>query len=219
MQSAALPIVVLASGLGSNLQALIDAEKRGEFPGSIRAVVSNRPDAFALARARRKGIAAEVVDHRAFADRESFDRELMTRIEVYQPGLIAMAGFMRILTSDFIARFDGRMLNIHPSLLPQFRGLDTHRRALAAGVKYHGCSVHFVTNDLDAGPVVIQARVKVQRDDDPERLAARVLKREHIIYPMAIRWFCEGRLTLTAGVAHLDGVPVRQPVMLAEEGD
>jgi phosphoribosylglycinamide formyltransferase-1 len=215
--STPLPIVVLVSGRGSNLQALIDAEERGELGGNIRAVISNRPDAYALQRARSVGIATEIIDPKAFADRASFDRELMARAEVYQPGLIAMAGFMRILTQDFIIRYEGRMLNIHPSLLPEFRGLDTHRRALAAGTTYHGCSIHFVTNDVDAGPVVVQARVKIEPDDEPERLAARVLRREHIIYPLAVRWFCEGRLKLIAGEAHMDGVPLKEPIMLAED--
>ncbi len=212
-----LPIVVLVSGRGSNLQSLIDAERRGELGGRIEAVISNRPDAFALERARRASITAEVIDHKAFADRTCFDRELMNRIAVYQPGLIAMAGFMRILTPDFIDRHMGRMLNIHPSLLPEFRGLDTHRRALAAGVAYHGCSVHFVTNDLDAGPVVIQARVKVEPDDDSDRLAARVLRREHIIYPLAVRWFCEGRLWLKDSRAYLNGKLLTEPFLLDEK--
>jgi phosphoribosylglycinamide formyltransferase-1 len=211
--------VVLVSGRGSNLQSLIDAQNRSELLGHISGVISNRPDAFALTRASNAGIPAELVDHRAFSDRGSFDRELMARIEVYDPALIAMAGFMRVLTRDFIGRYEGRMLNIHPSLLPQFRGLDTHRRALAAGVRHHGCSVHFVTTEVDAGPVVIQAKVEVNADDDPERLAARVLLREHVIYPLAVRWFCEGRLGLLGGAVYMDGAPLKEPIMLAEEED
>lgn len=213
----ALPIVVLVSGRGSNLQALIDAQARGEIPGAIRAVVSNRSDAYALTRARAAGIATEVLDPRRFPDRASYDRELMARVEIYRPGLIAMAGFMRILSPEFIACFQGRMLNIHPSLLPAFRGLNTHRRALAARVALHGCSVHFVTDELDGGTVVMQARVRVAMDDDEETLAARVLRREHVIYRQAVRWFCEGRLTFANGAAYLDGSPLAQPVMLKEE--
>ncbi|MBA2408407.1 MAG: phosphoribosylglycinamide formyltransferase [Gammaproteobacteria bacterium] len=212
----ALPVVVLVSGRGSNLQALINAQARGELAGAIRAVVSNRADAYALTRAREAGITAEALEPRRFPDRASYDRELLTRIEVYRPGLIAMAGFMRILSPEFIACFAGRMLNIHPSLLPAFRGLNTHRRALAARVAQHGCSVHFVTNELDAGPVVAQARMRVAPDDDEEMLAARVLRREHIIYPRTVRWFCEGRLTFANGAAWLDGSPLVRPVMLTE---
>ncbi len=213
---AALPIIVLVSGRGSNLQALIDAEKRGELAGSIRAVISNRPEANALARARRVGIPTEVVDHTMFAERADFERSLMNRIEVYQPGLVAMAGWMCILSPNAIAHYENRLLNIHPSLLPAFRGLHTHRRALEAGVTYHGCSVHLVTGELDAGPIVIQAKVKVEPDDDPDKLAARVLQREHIIYPMAVQWFCEGRLKFAAGKAYLDSVPLKTPIVLSE---
>lgn len=208
-------IVVLVSGRGSNLQALIDAQRRGEIAGSIRAVISNRPEAYALERARRAGIAVAVIDHTKFSHRAAFDRELLARIELYQPELIAMAGFMRILTPESIARFEGRMLNIHPSLLPEFRGLDTHRRALAAKVKHHGASVHFVTNDLDAGPVIIQAKIEIKSTDDPESLATRVLQREHVIYPRAVNWFCEGRLRLVASTVHMDGAPLKNPIMLA----
>lgn len=216
-ESNPLPIIVLVSGRGSNLQALIDAQARGELSGAIRAVISNCPDAYALTRARDAGIVAETIDHHAFADRSSYDRELITRIDSHQPGLIAMAGFMRILSPAFIAHFYGRMLNIHPSLLPAFRGLHTHRRALAAGVARHGCSVHFVTDDLDAGPVVMQARVRVTPGDDEVILAARVLRREHVIYPKVVRWFCEGRLALVNGAAVLDGSPLAKPIIFTEE--
>ncbi len=208
-------IVVLVSGRGSNLQALIDAQQRGEFNGGhIRAVVSNRPDAFALQRARRSGIAIEIVDDRAFADRGNFDRELLARVEAHQPELIVLAGFMRLLAPSFIASFKGRILNIHPSLLPAFRGLYTHKRALKASVKQHGCSVHFVSEDLDAGPLIIQAKVAVNPDDDVERLAARVLRCEHLIYPLAVRWFCEGRLEQVGDRVFLDGTPLAEPLML-----
>lgn len=218
IDAARLPVVVLVSGRGSNLHALIDAQTRNELGGGhIRAVISNRPNAYALERARRAGIEAEVVDHKAFPEREDFDRELMERIGVYQPGLIAMAGFMRLLTPDFTARYDGHMLNIHPSLLPDFRGLNTHARALAAGAKQHGCSVHFVGEGLDTGPVIMQAKVHVLPDDDEEKLAARVLAREHIIYPMAVRWFCEGRLAKVGDAACLDGAPISKPIVLDED--
>lgn len=212
----ASPIVVLVSGRGSNLQAMIDAQERGEISGEIRAVISDRSDAYALTRAREAGIAAEALEPGRFTDRASYDRELLARVEVYRPELIAMAGFMRVLCPELIAWFQGRMLNIHPSLLPAFRGLNTHRRALAAGVAQHGCSVHFVTNELDAGPVVAQARVRVAPDDDEETLAARVLRREHVIYPQTVRWFCEGRLMFANGAAWLDGSPLARPVMLTE---
>jgi phosphoribosylglycinamide formyltransferase 1 len=213
---APLPLVVLASGRGSNVQALIDAETCGELAGTIQAVVSNRPEARALERAHRAGIAAEAIDHTTFANRAAFERELMRRIERYKPGLLAMAGWMRFLSPDAIARYQNRILNIHPSLLPDFRGLDTHRRALMAGVEYHGCSVHLVTSELDAGPLVAQARVKVAPGDDPQRLAARVLQREHEVYPMVVRWFCEGRLRFAEGSAYLDGALLKEPILLVD---
>lgn len=209
-----LSIVVLVSGNGSNLQALIDAAA-SDLPVAIRAVISNEPDAFALERARRAGIETRVLNHRDFADRQSYDRALAAAIDACAPGLIVLAGFMRILTPELVARFRGRMLNIHPSLLPKFRGLHTHERALAAGEKRHGASVHFVTEELDGGPVVVQAEVPVEPDDDPERLGARVLTREHVIYPLAVRWFAEGRLRLdAAGRPRLDGQVLAQPVRL-----
>ena len=213
---ARMPVVVLVSGGGTNLQSIIDGAASG-LPIEIRAVISNRPEAFGLERARRAGIPAEGLDHREFASREAFDQALMARIDRYAPGLVVLAGFMRILTSDFVRHYAGRMLNIHPSLLPAFRGLDTHRRALDAGAAEHGASVHFVSDELDGGPVIIQARVPVAPDDTPERLAARVLEREHVIYPTAIRWFAEGRLRLDGNHALLDGAPLTRPVILAPE--
>ena len=213
----AVSIVVLASGRGSNLQALIDAQRRGELKGGhIRVVVSNRPYAFALHRARCNDIETEIVDDQAFADRDNFDRELLARVEAHQPELIVLAGFMRLLGPSFIARFKGRILNIHPSLLPEFRGLHTHERALAAGAKQHGCSVQFVNEGLDTGPVIIQAKVAINPYDDAARLAARVLRREHRIYPLAVRWFCEGRLEHIGDRVILDGAPLREPLLLNE---
>ena len=187
-------VVILISGRGSNLQALLDTQ----LPGRIAAVISNRPDAKGLDLARRHGIAAQVVDHQAYPSRDSFDQALAASIDRHAPDLVVLAGFMRILGDAFVRHYGGRLLNIHPSLLPVFPGLDTHARALAAGVKIHGCSVHFVTPTLDAGPIVIQAAVPVQAGDDEATLAARVLAQEHRIYPQAVRWFLEERLSLTA---------------------
>lgn len=208
-----LPVVVLISGGGTNLQALIDGQARGVLPITIRAVVSNVPGAGGLERARAAGIPAVTLDHRAFAARADYDQALQASIEDFAPGLVVLAGFMRILTPAFVLAYRGRLLNIHPSLLPAFRGLHTHRRALAAGVREHGATVHFVTEELDGGPGILQAVVPVLPDDDEARLAARVLAQEHRIYPQVVRWFAEGRLCLGAdGYPYLDGVPLRQPV-------
>ena len=185
-------IVILISGRGSNMRALVDAG----LPAQIAAVISNDPAAGGLALARSRGIACAVVDHRAFPERAAFDDALASEIERHSADLVVLAGFMRILTAGFVDRYRGRLLNIHPSLLPAFPGLDTHRRALKAGVRIHGCTVHFVTLELDHGPIVIQAAVPVLADDSESTLAARVLREEHRIYPQAVRWYCEGRLTL-----------------------
>ncbi len=207
-KSTGLRVVVLISGSGTNLQALIDAASAGA-PFRIVAVISNEPDAFGLERARRCGIPTAVVNHRDYPDRPSFETELARAIDIHDPGLLALAGFMRILTPAFVARYLGRMLNIHPSLLPKYRGLHTHERALAAGETEHGASVHFVTAELDGGPVIIQAVVPVLPGDTPQTLAARVLVQEHRIYPVAVRWFAEGRLQLgTDGRVYLDGQPL-----------
>ena len=210
--AALLPIVVLISGQGSNLQAIIDAVNRRELPATIRAVISNRPQAFGLERARRAGIPAVVVDHTRFTDRESFDTALQTAIDGYRPALVVLAGFMRILTPAFVRHYHGRMLNVHPSLLPAFRGLDTHRRALAAGVKEHGLSIHFVTDELDGGPVIIQKKVPVLPGDDAESLAVRVQEAEHRLYPRVIGWFAAGRLQLTDHHISFDGIPLTTPL-------
>ncbi len=179
-------LVVLISGNGSNLQAIIDAIAHGSLAARIAAVISNEPDAGGLERARRAGIPTRVVCHRDHAGRSEFDRALAVEIEGFAPDLLVLAGFMRILGADFVRRYPGRILNIHPALLPRFRGTDTHRRALEAGVAEHGASVHVVTEELDAGPVIRQARVPVLPDDDPDTLAARVLAEEHRLYPAAI---------------------------------
>jgi len=198
-------IVVLISGRGSNLQALIDAVHANLLPGEIRAVISNNGGAPGLVRAQRAGIPAHVVNHRDFASRDQFDRTLMQRIDAYQPKLVVLAGFLRILGRDFINHYAGWLLNIHPSLLPEFPGLNTHARALQSGASRHGASVHFVTHDMDSGPVIIQAAVPVLPGDTPDTLAERVLREEHRIYPLAIRWFLENRLSVAAGRVLLDG--------------
>jgi len=190
-------LVVLISGRGSNMQALLDAG----LP--VAAVVSNDPQAQGLQIAAARGVATAVVAHRSYPTREAFDAALQKVVDRYAPRLVALAGFMRILTPGFVERYAGRLLNIHPSLLPAFPGLDTHARALAAGVKVHGCTVHFVTAELDHGPIVAQAALRVRPDDDPGSLAARVLKLEHVLYPRAVRWFMEDRLVFADGVVRV----------------
>jgi phosphoribosylglycinamide formyltransferase-1 len=204
-----LPVVVLISGSGSNLQALIDGQLAGTLPIDIRAVISNRADALGLQRAQRAGLTAQVLSHRDFPTREAYDAELLALIDGFAPGLVVLAGFMRILTPAFVKHFHGRLFNIHPSLLPKFPGLHTHQRAIDAGEREHGATVHFVTEELDGGPAVLQARVPVLPNDDAETLAARVLEQEHRIYPLAVRWFAEGRLRLGPdGRVLLDGTPL-----------
>ena len=188
-------VVILISGRGSNMEAIV----RAQIPGArIVAVISNRPDAGGLEFAARHGIASQVVDHRAFPSREAFDAALAELIDGFSPDLVVLAGFMRVLTDAFVSRYAGRLLNIHPSLLPSFPGLHTHQRALEAGVRVHGTTVHFVTPTLDCGPIVIQAAVPVLPGDDEASLAARVLRQEHQVYPQAVRWFVEERLNLGA---------------------
>jgi phosphoribosylglycinamide formyltransferase-1 len=203
-----LPLVALISGRGSNLKAIIDA---ADPLVEIRAVISNRPQAAGLLYAQPAGIATAIVDHTLFKTRLDFDMALQTAIDQYQPQLVVLAGFMRILSPELVAHYRGRLFNIHPALLPDFKGLHTHRRALESGVKEHGASVHFVTEDLDAGPVIIQARVPVLPDDNEDSLAARVLQQEHRIYSQAIHWFAEGRLQLQGQVVLLDGQPLTFP--------
>jgi phosphoribosylglycinamide formyltransferase-1 len=198
-------IVVLISGSGSNLQAIIDACSAGSINASIEAVISNKAEAFGLERAKLAGIATEVIDHKSFPSRESFDDELLARVQAYQPDLVIMAGFMRILTANFITPLLGKMINIHPSLLPKYTGLHTHQRAIEAGEKEAGATVHFVTEELDGGPPVLQTVVPILAGDDASALAARVLQQEHKIFPLVATWFCEGRLTLENGRATLDG--------------
>ena len=192
-------IVILISGRGSNMQAMVEAG----LP--VAAVISNRADAAGLDHAAGRGIATAIVPHRDYATRDAFDAALAQAVDAFRPDLVALAGFMRIFTDSFVLRYQGRMLNIHPSLLPAFPGLDTHARALAAGVKLHGCSVHFVTAELDHGPIVIQAAVPVLAHDDEAKLAARVLAQEHRIYPQAARWFLDGKLVIENGVVRVKG--------------
>ena len=201
-------IVILLSGRGSNMEAIVRACASERWDARIAAVISNRADAAGLTFAQDRGIATAVVDHRAFANRADFDAALAHEIESHAPDAIALAGFMRILGAAFVQRFDGRLVNIHPSLLPAFTGLHTHRRALEAGCKVAGASVHLVTADLDHGPIVAQAIVPVLGDDVESTLAARVLAQEHRLYPLALRWLVEGRLEVREGVVrHRDGAP------------
>jgi len=209
-----LRLVVLISGRGSNLQAILDQAASGELPVAIAAVISNRPGVQGLERARQAGVTALDLDHTLFADRPAFEAALIELIDRYRPDLVILAGFMRVLTSGFTEHYRGRLLNIHPSLLPKFRGLHTHERAIAAGEIEHGASIHFVTAELDGGPVIVQARVPVLQDDDPDRLAARVLEQEHQLYPQAIHWFAQGRLRLRGEQVWFDGKPLEQPLRL-----
>ncbi|HLT05447.1 MAG TPA: phosphoribosylglycinamide formyltransferase [Pseudomonas sp.] len=201
-------VVVLISGSGSNLQALIDSLAAGDVPARIGAVISNRADAYGLVRAANAGIPTRVLDHKAFPSREAFDAALRDAIDAFAPDLVVLAGFMRILTPELVRHYHGRMFNIHPSLLPKYKGLDTHQRVLAAGDAEHGCSVHFVTEELDGGALVLQASTAVLPDDTPESLAQRIHGLEHQIYPLAVRWFAEGRLRLEGDGAMLDGEPL-----------
>ncbi|CAG9421631.1 phosphoribosylglycinamide formyltransferase [Providencia alcalifaciens] len=201
-------IVVLISGSGSNLQSIIDACQRHEIDGQIVAVISNKSDAYGLVRAQEAGIPALCVSSKAFTERQAYDAALLDAIEQYQPDLVALAGFMRILTPDFVKHFTGKMLNIHPSLLPKYPGLHTHRRALENGDKEHGTSVHFVTEELDGGPIILQGYVPVLPQDTEDDLVERVKLQEHLIYPQVIAWFVSCRLVMQDGKALLDGQPL-----------
>jgi phosphoribosylglycinamide formyltransferase-1 len=200
-------IVILISGRGSNMEAIVERCTAEAWNAQIVAVISNRPAAAGLTYAAAKGIATAVIDHKLHITREAFDAELAAVIDAHHPDLVVLAGFMRILTDAFVRRYEGRMFNIHPSLLPAFPGLHTHRRALEAGCKVAGATVHFVTPTLDFGPIVAQATVPVLPGDDEHALSARVLAREHVMYPLAVRWFVEGKLQLDAHglVTHIDG--------------
>lgn len=214
----ALPtLVVLISGSGSNLQAFIKAIQSGRLKARIAAVISNRADAYGLQRAAAAGIATATLEHTQFASREAFDQALQQQIDVFQPDLVVLAGFMRILTPNFVHHYAGRMLNIHPSLLPLYKGIHTHRRVLEDGGHEHGVSVHFVTPELDGGPVIMQAKVSVLPSDSESSLAERVLVQEHVIYPQVVKWFVEGRLKLVGNQAVLDGYALTRPAQHLSE--
>lgn len=205
-------IVILISGRGSNLRAILEAD----LPCRIAAVISNHADAPGLGIARQHGIQTMTVEHRNYPDRQSFDSELAICIDSFHPDLVVLAGFMRILTHEFVMRYKNRLINIHPSLLPAYGGLNTHARALQDGVKIHGCTVHFVTDDLDHGPIIIQAAVPVFMDDTPATLGARVLHQEHRIFPQAIRWFCNGQLNLDAdGIVRIQNTEQRETALIS----
>jgi len=212
-------VVVLISGSGTNLQALIDTQQ--ETGATIRGVISNRPGVKGLERADNAGIATVVIDHREYSERDQFDQQLMQVIDRFNPDLVVLAGFMRILTPAFVSHYLGRLINIHPSLLPKYTGLHTHQRALDAGDTQHGVTVHFVTEELDGGPPIIQARVPILPGDSADDLAKRVLQQEHIIYPQAVNWFATGRLTLQEGRSWLDGelLPASGYLMDSTVGD
>jgi phosphoribosylglycinamide formyltransferase-1 len=203
-------LVVLISGSGSNLQAIIDAVANKKIDATISAVISNQPSAYGLERAAKANIRTITIDHTDFNQRKDFDAALINQLNELKPDLIVLAGFMRILSDDFIGQFKGKILNIHPSLLPELKGLNTHRRAIESGKTIHGASVHFVDNELDSGPVVLQTEIPVENSDE-QTLAKRVLEQEHIIYPVAIQWFCENRLVLSDNQVILDGKPLKHP--------
>ncbi len=205
-------VVILISGRGSNMEAIVGAG----LPAKVAAVISNRADAAGLKFAAQSGIAAQVVDEREFSSRGTFDAALEAAIERHSPDLLALAGFMRVLGGDFVRHYSGRMVNIHPSLLPAFPGLHTHRRALQEGVKLHGCTVHFVTPQVDHGPIIVQAAVPVRAGDTEVTLAARVLRQEHRVYPLAIRWFVEGRLAVENGIVRVNASGAVQAVLADE---
>lgn len=214
-----ISLVVLLSGSGSNFQAILDQSLAGDINARVACVVSNNADAKGLERARKVDIETCVVDHRGYDDRESYDAELIKAIDAYNPDLVILAGFMRILTPGFVEHYAGRMLNIHPSLLPKYKGLHTHKRALEAGDAEHGCTTHFVTAELDGGPLILQAVVPVEDNDDESTLAARVLKQEHRIYPMTIDWFAQGRLKVDDKGVWLDAKLLSTPATITADKD
>lgn len=219
MPAVALRVVVLISGHGSNLQVFIDGQNTGRLPIDIRAVISSRVDAYGLTRAEQAGIEHEALLHQDFVSRECYDLALLKRVDRYRADLVVMAGFMRILTPVFLSPYEGRLINIHPSLLPALRGLNTHERALQAGMSEHGCSVHYVIPALDAGPVIIQARVPVKPDDCAELLQRRVQRQEYRIYPLAVRWIAEGRVEMRDGAVWRQGRRQEQPLIVTADDD
>lgn len=209
-----LPIVVLISGGGTNLQAIMDYIAAEKLDAKIELVLSNRPDAYGLQRAADASIKTAVIDHKSFDSRESFDQTMIEVIDPYEPKLIILAGFMRILSSGFVEHYEGRMINIHPALLPAYKGLHTHQRALADGVSHHGASVHYVTPELDSGSVIVHGRVPVLENDTEESLEERVHRIEHIVYPEVVKWFTEGRLSYEKHQAYFDGELLEAPVVI-----
>lgn len=201
-------ILVLISGSGSNLQALLDASNADDYPGEVVAVIANKADAYGLTRAENAGVDAIALSHTSFDSREAYDQVLIEKIDAYQPDLVVLAGFMRILTPGFVQHYSGKLLNIHPSLLPKYQGLNTHQRAIDAGDREHGVSVHFVTEELDGGPVILQAKVPVFSGDEASDLASRVHEQEHRIYPLVVKWFCQQRLRMLNDQALLDNQPL-----------
>lgn len=214
--AAPMPVVVMISGSGTNLQAILDATADGSVPVRVKAVLSDVPGAFGLERARQAGVPAECLPASDFADRASFDQALGRRLEQLSPGLVVLAGFMRILSAPLVRDWYGRMLNIHPSLLPVYRGLHTHRRVLEAGEMEHGTSVHFVTEELDGGPLIAQARIRIRGDDTETSLNRRIQALEHRLYPLVVGWFGSGRLRLGANGVELDGAPLETPIIREE---
>ncbi len=212
-------LVILISGRGSNMNAILDAVGNGTIAAQVVAVISNRPDATGLGLASNRGIATAAVDHRAYDDRDTFEMELAEAIDAHAPDLIVLAGFMRILSGVFVDRYAGRMINVHPSLLPAYTGLETHVRALADGVRIHGCTVHFVTRDIDHGPIIAQAAVPVRGDDDATSLAARVLEAEHRALVAAVGWFCAGRLVIDGARVRVKNEHVDMPAQIVPAPD
>jgi phosphoribosylglycinamide formyltransferase 1 len=215
--SAKCKIVVLISGGGTNLQAIIDACQNESFPAEIVGVLSNKSDAYGLVRAQTAGIETITLSHKAFDSRESYDKALIKKIDILQPDVLVLAGFMRILTPEFVQHFQGKLLNIHPSLLPKYQGLHTHQRAIDAGDSDHGVSVHFVTEELDGGPVILQAKVPIFPEDNADDLASRVHEQEHRIYPLVVKWFALGRLAMENEQAVLDNKPLPNSGYASEE--
>jgi len=205
MSQAKTRAVVLISGSGSNLQAFIDQVTTKQLELDISLVISNKSDAYGLKRAENAGIESDCINHRDYSSRLEFDQALMARIDQAKPDIVILAGFMRILTSDFVNHYTGRLVNIHPSLLPKYPGVDTHQRAIDAGDKWHGASIHFVVPEVDAGPVILQGQLAINSDDTPETLQQRIHKIEHKLYPLAVKWFSEGRLSEQDGQILLDG--------------
>jgi phosphoribosylglycinamide formyltransferase-1 len=210
-------IVVLISGSGTNLQAILDAQRRGDIPVRVLAVISDQPEAYGLQRARAAGVPSECIDARGYPDRESYDAALGERLAALAPGLVVLAGFMRILSPPLVGRWSGRMLNVHPSLLPAYRGLHTHRRVLEAGERHHGTSVHFVTEELDGGPVIAQARLVIRPGDSEEDLKNRIQALEHLIYPEVVGWFATGRLRMQGDKVVMDGTVLPGPIVRDEQ--